>query len=407
MLFLLSPPTNVPRVSPLLLAVALASCALWIGCSSSESTTSDSSADESAAANGPALSLLYTTPDGALVHHDARTADSDTLATGVQANGPRAASPSERYLAFRYATADSAHLALLDLTDGRLQPIDAHAGGAAYSLAWHPEDDRLAFGVYEPNEDDGRGPGTIRTATPDGAAQSVGCSAAREVLAWLPSDVLAARNDDDLYTVAPDDCATATSTDARRMHEATYAPSGDHLAYIRRELTYDSDAGEYTPDSSLYVSDAQGEDGTEVLSPDRRPRHLRWAPDGSELALDVHTEKSGQRQIVVYSEADDRTIYLTPPSDATSDQMHPRWSPDGTYVAFTQGRGADAQAAVRIEGQTRTLGPVDGAVWGWTDDQTVVVPGPDSVRAQSIDGTTRYAHPAPATLIHAWERSPS
>ncbi|MFP4227522.1 MAG: TolB family protein [Salinivenus sp.] len=384
-----------------------ASCALWAGCSSSESTTSDSGADDSGPADGPALSLLYATDGGALIHHDARTADSDTLASGVQADGAQAVSPSERYLAFSYATADSSRLALLDLKNGDLHPVHARAESDVYSLAWHPEDDRLAFGVYESQDDGARGPGSIQVAEPNDAPRNVGCSSAREVLAWLPSDILAARNDDQLYTISPSDCATESSSDARRMHEATYASGGSRLAYIHRELAYDSDAGEYTPDSSLYLSDAQGENATEVLSSDRRPRHLRWSPDGSELALDAHTEKSGQRQVVVYSEADDRTVYLTPPSDATNDQTHPRWSPDGTHVAFTQGRGADARAAVRIEGQTRTLGPVDGAVWGWTDEQTVVVPGPDSVRAQTIDGTTRYAHPSPATLIHVWEQSPS
>ncbi len=399
----------VPRpVRLLLVAVLAAGLLLWTGCSSSESTTTpEPSPDETEDAPGPALSLLYATDGGALVHHKARSSASDTLDADVQSDGARAVSPSGRHLAFSYATVDSSRLALLDLTDGSWQPVHAQAGEGVYSLAWHPEDDRLAFGVYTPTDEDGRGAGTIRVAAPDGTSRSVGCSAAREVLAWLPGGDLATRNDDNLFLVSPSDCATQATGDARRMHEAAYAPTGTRLAYLHRELKYDQNAGEYVPDTSLYLSDPQLQNTTEVLNPDRRPRHLQWAPDGSELALDVHTEDSGHRQIVVYRDGEDRTVYLTPPAETRADQTHPRWSTDGNYVAFTQGQGADAQAAVRVEGQTRTLGPVRGAVWGWTGPRSVVVPGPDSLRVQTPDGTTRHTHPAPAALLHAWDHSPS
>jgi len=399
----------VPRpVRLLLVAILAAGSLLWVGCSSSDSTTApDPPADEEEQSTGPALSLLYATDSGTLVHHNAQVSASDTLGANIESSGARTVSPSGRHLAFSYATADSSRLALFDLTDGTLQPVHARAGAGVYSLAWHPEDDRLAFGVYTPTDEDGRGPGTIRVATPDGTSRSVGCSAAREVLDWLPGGDLATRNDDNLFVVSPSDCATQATGDARRMHEATYAPTGTRLAYLHRELDYDPSAGEYVPDSSLYLSDARLQNTTEVLGPDRRPRHLQWGPEGSELALDVHTEESGHRQIVVYRSSADRTVYLTPPAQTRANQTHPRWSPDANFVAFTQGQGADAQAAVRTQGQTRPLGPVDGAAWGWTGPRTLIVPGPDSLRALTPDGTTRSTHPAPALLIHAWERSPS
>jgi hypothetical protein len=44
-------------------------------------------------------------------------------------------SPTGRYLAFSYATADSSHLGLLDLTTQILQPVHAAAGTATHSLA--------------------------------------------------------------------------------------------------------------------------------------------------------------------------------------------------------------------------------------------------------------------------------
>lgn len=375
------------------------------GCSSSSQAPASSSAD--AEPSGPALSLLYTTVGEGLVLHDARTDTSRTLVPGASHDGVRARSASGRYLAFSYTTADSVHLALLDLHDRTLQAVDRRAAPATYSLAWHARDDRLAFAYYEPKRSGTRGPGNVFVATPDGATRDVGCSAAREVLHWLPDGSLATRNDETLYVVAPSDCATRAAADAARMRAATYAPGGDHLAYLHRELTYDDEAHEYTPDSSLFRSGPRGQTAETLFGPDRRVRHLRWAPEGGELAFEARVEASGRRQIAVYDAGVDRTVYLTPPKQATADQLHPRWSPSATHVAFTHRRDGEAVAAVRVKGQTRTLGPVNRAVWGWLDDRTVVVPGPDSLRVESIDGPTRYTHPAPATLIYAWTREPA
>ena len=93
-----------------------------------------------------------------------------------------------------------------------------------------------------------------------------------------------------------------------------------------------------------------------------------------------------------------------PPRQTTADQVHSRWSPSGNRLAFTSRAGTVPQAAVRVQGKTRRLGRVNGAVWGWLDNRSVVVPGPDSVRVRSLNGGTRYAHPTPRTLLHVWRR---
>jgi len=391
-----------------LILFAVAGLGVLAACSSSERAAApEASAADEATPAGPSLSLLYVTDDGTLALHEARDERTESLAEGITDDGPRAVSPSGQRLAFSYATADSTHLAFLDRTDGTLQPVHARPGTVTYSLAWHPTDDRLAFAYYEPAEEGTRGPGAVRVASSDGTHRSVGCSAAREVLAWLPDGALATRDDDNLYVVDPEDCATHADADARRMHEATYAPTGDRLAYIHRELSYDSDAREYTPDSSLHLADARVARSTEILRPDRRPRHLRWGPDGGELAAGVYEDASGRRQIVAYNVEEDRTVFLTPPASTTRNQSHPRWSPDGERIAFTRGRGDNAVAAVRMQGQTRTLGPVDEAVWGWLDAEAVVVPGPDSVRVKTLSNDTRFSHPAPAALLDVWTDAPA
>ena len=375
-----------------------------LGCSSSQPPDPTSRTD--APSPDPALFLLYTSSAGGLTLQDARADASRTLVPGATAKQARAVSPSGRYLAFSYATADSSHLALLDLTTQQLQRVHAVPEPAVtYSLAWHPDQDRLAIGHYRPTDNGERGPGSIQIASPDGTPRDVGCSSVREVLHWLSDGSLAARTDDDLYVVNTDDCATQASFDVRRMHRIRYAPTGQRMAYIYRELKYDRDRGEYVPDSSLVLSGPRGDNAETLFGDPRRARHHRWAPETAELALDVRVEDSGHRQVVVYDGS--RPTFLVPPDQTTADQKRPRWSPSGERIAFTLRTDAASQAAVRVQGQTRRLGPVDGAVWGWLDDRSVVVPGPDSVRVQSLNGATRYAHPAPATLLHVWRRPAS
>lgn len=394
-------------VTRTVLFLALLSAGLFLSNCSSSSQAPAPPSDEPASPAGPAVSFLYTTADEGLALHDARTDTTRTLVPNASHDDIRARSASERYLAFSYTTADSAHLAVLDLTTQTMQAMDRRALPVTYSLAWHPQEDRLAFAYYEPASSGTRGPGDVFVAPLDGTTRNVGCSAAREVLDWLPDGSLATRNDEKLYVVAPSDCATRASTDARRMHHAIHAPTGEHLTYIHRELTYEGSAREYTPDSSLFLSDARGRNAEKLFGHDRRVRHLRWAPDASELAFGIRVEASGHRQIATYNLASDRTVYLVPPPQASTDQLHPRWSTAGSHVAFTLRDERQMNAAVRVEGQTRLFGPVDGAVWGWLDDRTLVVPGPDSLRVESLDGQTLYTHPSPATLIYAWQREPA
>ncbi len=397
-------PSSAPR--GFVLCALIGVLGLTAACSSSQPPGSTTKTGEPADSSGPALFLLHTTPTDGLVLHDARSDESRTLVAGATAKQARAVSPSGRYLAFSYATADSSYLALLDLTTQQTQRVHAAAGTAvAYSLAWHPDQERLAVGHYRTTDDGGRGPGGLQVVTPDGTTQDVGCNSVSEVLHWLPDGSLAARTDDNLYVVDASDCATQTSLDIRRMHHLRYAPTGQQMAYIHRELKYDRDRGEYVPDSSFVLSGPDGTNPETLFGNERRARHHRWAPGTNEVALDVRVEGSGHRQVVVYDGS--RPTFLVSPDQTTADQVHPRWSPSGTRVAFTLRGNASPQAAVRVKGQTRRLGRVDGSVWGWLDDRSVVVPGPDSLRVKTLSGTTRYAHPAPQTLLHVWRRPAS
>ena len=298
------------RFAPLIITCGLIA-PLGIGCFSPESVTSSTDAPASSQETSLSLSLLYTTADAGLVLHDARRDNSRRLVADATAEEARAVSPTGSHLAFSYATADSSHLALLDLSALTLQRIHAVSGEVSYSLSWHPDQDRLAFGYYRPTENGVRGPGSIRVAIPNGTTRDIGCSAAREVLHWLPDGSLATRTDEKLYVVAAEDCATQASLDARRMHLIQYASDGEQMAYIHRELRYDREDEDYVPDSSLVLSGPQGENTETLFGDKRNVRHLRWSPDGSELAFDVDVQESGHRQVVVY-EGSRPTFLISP-----------------------------------------------------------------------------------------------
>lgn len=387
-------------LAPWVFVTVMVTGLLLAGCATTQTT--DEPADTEEAPSGPALALLFTQEETGLRIHDVRDDTTRTLVPGASYTGARAVSPSSRYVAFSYTTADSTSLAVVDRTEHTLTPVDTRSADVTYSVAWHPSEERLAFAYYHPTSSGTRGPGDVFVTRPNGAPKDVGCQAAREVLHWLPDGSLATRNDENLYIVAPDGCATRASAEAERIRTTAYAPNGEHLAYLHRELTYNRDANEYTPDTSLFLSDNHGRNAKKLFGADRRVRHLQWSPDATELAFDTHAKESGTRQIAIYRVGANRTVFLTPPSETSAEQVHPQWSPSGTHLGFTLRTETKSYAAVRIEGQTRRFGPVDGTVGPWLDDRTFVVSGPDRLRIHSLDGSTTYERPSPTTLIDAW-----
>jgi dipeptidyl aminopeptidase/acylaminoacyl peptidase len=390
-------------------SVLTATLALVLGlalmrCGTARETPVAASAEDTTSA-GPALSFLLDREQGIRVH-EARSEAATTLVPKAAYTGAAQVSPDGRHLAFSYE-ADSARLAILDLETGALQPVHAETTDVVYSLAWHATADTLAFGYYAPASDGTRGAGGIRLATPEGPVRSVGCRAAREVLHWLPNGTLAVRDDDNLYLVAPSDCTTRARLDIRQKHRLAYSADGRFLTYVLQDLRYVRDRGEYVPDSTLFISDPRGQDARKLFGDARKVRHLQWSPGGPELAFDLLPEdNSTHRQIVVYNAAEEQTSYLVPPEDGDrADQIHPRWSPSGSYLAFVQRRSSGQTAAVRVAGRTQQLGATTGPVQ-WATDRRIVVPGPDSLRVQTLRGGNVYVLPAKGTLIHAWGRAP-
>ncbi|MES3629724.1 MAG: hypothetical protein PPP56_06120 [Longimonas sp.] len=388
-------PRSLPAVL-LLVAVAL----LTIRCAPSEPVTDDTP-DEPEEPAGPAYTLLAHT-DTHIVAHMLAVDEADTLHTSVERVIQHVAAPNHDAVAFTYASDDSLYLARYAPSDKGLQVLHAHPSPANYSVAWHPTDDAFAYGVYTPTPNDNRGAGTVRIAQ-ENDTHSVGCSASTEVLAWLSDGELSVRDDENLYVVGADDCATQATLDIRRHHQLTYHPSGRYLAYIYRTLEYNRSANEYQPDSSLYVSSASGTNETLLFGNERAARHATWAPDTFELAVSV--EEEGTRRIVVSDVASEETTFLVSPAEAPAGaQTHPHWSPEGDAVAFTLTTdNGTQQAAVHQAGSTDLLMPVTGPVWGWVDAQTIALPTEDGPTLTDLNGSPIYTlEDSSTTLIGAW-----
>lgn len=405
---------HVPVRPPFASARPLVACVLVMaliglaGCATSQPPEPSASPTPPPTPRGPHFTLLYVNTDGALVRHATASDSMQVLATGIDSLGARALSPDRQTVAFSYAANDSTHLVTVDGPGGPLRAVHAHPGPATYTLAWHPADGRLAFAYYTPSASGQRGPGDVRILLPDETVRRVGCRAAREVLHWLPSDDLAARDDRNLYIVSATDCATQASFDARRMHLAAYSADGQHLAYIHRELEYNRAARAYQPDSTLILGGPDGQDSDELFGDERAPRHMRWAPEAPELALDARLDEASNRQVVIYNAVQDRIVYFIPPgSPLGGDQLYPRWSPSGNHLAITLQRTDGAVALTRVNGQTRTLGPTTGPIAGWVSDQTLALHSPAGLRLVDLNGRDQYALDARVTYLHGWAVPPA
>lgn len=383
--------------SACLLLLVVGAATLNLHCASSEPASETD--DPSEEASGPAYTLLTHANDTLHLHH-LQTDERHALQPDVSDVVQHEAAPAHNAVAFTYATPDSVHLARYTLGDERIEQVDAQAAPATYSIAWHPERDAFAYGVYTPTDDGNRGSGTIRIAE-DGTTEPVGCGASTEVLAWLSDAQLSVRNDENLYLVAADGCATEATLDIRRHHHMQYDASRTRLAYIYRQLEYDRSSNAYEPDSSLYVSSADGTQETRLFGNDRAPRHATWAPEGAELAVSVREENA--RRIVISDTESEETTFLIPPANAPEGaQQHPHWSPTGDAVAFTLATNDRLQAAVHQAGSTELLQPTTGPAWGWVDDQTLVVPTNDGLTLLDLNGSPLHTLPEETTLVGAW-----
>ena len=314
----------------------------------------------------------------------------------------RFSAPDGRSTVLAIAAADSVRLVRVDPASSAYSLVAALPRPVVYTVAWAPDGSRFAYGHYRPTTRDARpamGEGDILMVE-DGAARTVGCSASRAVLSWLPGDRLLVRGTDNLYVVDGEGCETRATVDARRMHQLVASPDGAHVAYVHRELVYDRASRQYVADSTFMIAGSDGSDARTVVGFRYRPSRFAWSPDGSELGYDVQNpDRPAQRLISIFDVASGRSSYLHPPSAEGPSEYDPRWAPDGSRILYRQ----DSMLAVRTfaDPYAEVLEGTEGAdPIGWAGSDAAVVRLASGVtRVFPLDGGDAFDLPAGEVLV--------
>ena len=287
-------------------------------------------------------------------------------------------------------------------TASRIFVVDPYYGneaqdlGIGYSPVWSPDGTRLAFSSFGENatdvlvmDVDGTGRRKLAVGqdpvwSPDGLSIAftrtvegvdgvlvIGVDGTGErYLAegsgpvWSPDGMeiaftRAVDGGDDLFVMNSDgsDRRQLTHADGNDRNPA-WSPDGERIAF---DSERDADLSEETPDSDIYVMNADGSDRRRLTDGGVRNYRPVWSPDGVRIAYTTHE----WRYFYIYSinaDGSDRQRLTY-----TSDDRDPVWSPDGWSIAFTSDREGNYLSLVtEIDGtdQSRVVDTGPGApVW--------------------------------------------
>jgi Tol biopolymer transport system component len=165
-----------------------------------------------------------------------------------------------------------------------------------------------------------------------------------------------------------------------------------------------------TTETTVFLTNAKGEDQEVVAKLAGRAEALRWSPDGTRLLLDG--DATGDFEVSVIDAATGGATAIAP--SATSNEGGAVWSPDGTQIAFFSDREGGAFAGYVVPaagGEVRRITPpeVPGvADLTWSPDGTTIAfsstEGLDSsVWTVGADGTgARKVSPDAGSAQPAW-----
>ncbi len=172
-------------------------------------------------------------------------------------------------------------------------------------------------------------------------------------------------------------------------------PDGREVAYVVWSI--DGEENEYR--QAIWLASADGSSPPRQFTSGPKDSQPRWSPDGTQLAfVSGRGDEKTKRQLYVMPTGGGEPRKLT---DLKEDVGEPVWSPDGTRIAFTARVPDEAyeeeddkkRAPRRF---TRLLYKLDNV--GWTGDRrrhVYVVPADGSADAQQLtDGDFEDGHPA-------------
>ena len=114
----------------------------------------------------------------------------------------------------------------------------------------------------------------------------------------------------------------------RSFEEVAISPDGRRVAWVEELIENGKDTGK----SAIFVKDLKAGAAARISAkPAASERNLAWSPDSSQIAFLSDRDHPGQMQLHVISWNGQRARKLTSFKGYLTD---PRWSPDGTRIAF-------------------------------------------------------------------------
>ena len=137
----------------------------------------------------------------------------------------------------------------------------------------------------------------------------------------------------DIFAMDADGTEQLRLTDAAgHDRRPAWSPDGDRIAF---DTERHGDLTEESPDTEIYVINADGSGQHRLTQGGGKNRRPVWSPDGQRIAFT--TEEWVYHYIYsMNSDGSDRRIMTY-----TSDDRDPVWSPDGRLIAFTSDRPGD------------------------------------------------------------------
>ncbi|MFP4228466.1 MAG: prolyl oligopeptidase family serine peptidase [Salinivenus sp.] len=105
------------------------------------------------------------------------------------------------------------------------------------------------------------------------------------------------------------------------------SPDGEHVVYERRGM----DVMEDRRTSALWIMDTDGTDHAKLTDRSADESSPRWSPDGSKIAFTSSDDPHGT-EVYVHGVESDKTTRITQMENAPGGLS---WSPDGTHIAFS------------------------------------------------------------------------
>jgi hypothetical protein len=264
---------------------------------------------------------------GALHRRDTRAGRAEPIVRNVDEVLAAAASLGGRRLALAFRSGGATSVVAIDNETGAIANVHQGGVGAAYTLGWSTDGERLGVGIRDAG-------GGVRVVEGSGEARDMGCQS-DEFVAWRSASEAIVSDRTNFYTVRSGDCGTLATVVPLGKSNIGFSPNGRRLAYYQdRSVTFANRAQpEVIPE--LWIAAHDGSGARVIADYQSRPQGSVWSPDGDRIVYEVVSRRwANTMHLVIYDVPGNSYSYeasekqLGVPSDFGA-----CWSPDGRRIA--------------------------------------------------------------------------